>query len=185
MRAGCAAFLFFIAAWIPALPAQTTPGEWIDVPFVAQPREGCGAASLAMVMQYWAAQQHKPASAASDVSAIQREIFSPRLHGSTPDAMQSYLRRNGFEAFAFSGTWNDLTQHIGKGRPLVVALRPREQTALHYVVVAGIDAGRSLVILNDPADRKFLTEERADFERDWSATHNWTLLAVPEQHRSE
>jgi len=33
--------------------------------------------------------------------------------------------------------------------------------------------------MNDPADRKLLNQERARFEKDWSATHNWTLLAVP------
>jgi hypothetical protein len=33
--------------------------------------------------------------------------------------------------------------------------------------------------MNDPAERKLLTEERAAFEKDWSATHDWLLLAVP------
>jgi ABC-type bacteriocin/lantibiotic exporter with double-glycine peptidase domain len=185
MLARCAAFLFLASVLIHSLPAQAAGSEWIDVPFVAQPREGCGAASLAMVMQYWAAQQHNTAGPASDVAAIQRQIFSPREHGATPAAMEAYLRRNGFETFALSGRWSDLVQHIGKGRPLIVALRPRGQTELHYVVVAGIDANHGLVIINDPADRKLLSVDRADFERDWSATHDWTLLALPEQHRSE
>jgi predicted double-glycine peptidase len=185
MLARCAAFLLFNSALIPALPAQTASGAWIDVPFVAQPRDGCGPASLAMVMEYWAAQQHTAAGPAADVSVIQREVLSPRQHGSTPESMEAYLRRNGFEAFAFSGTWNDLVDHIGKGRPLIVALRPRSQTDLHYVVVDGVDTARRLVTLNDPADRKLLTEDRADFEKDWSATHDWTLLALPRQHPSE
>jgi predicted double-glycine peptidase len=185
MRVRGAAFLLVSSLLVPALPAQTASGEWIDVPFVAQPRDGCGAASLAMVMQYWAAQQHSAAGPAADVSAIQRQILSPRQHGSAPEAMEAYLRQNGFAAYAFSGTWNDLMQHIGKGRPLIVALRPRGQTALHYVVVAGVDPARGLVTMNDPADRKLLTVERADFEKDWSATHDWTLLALPEQHSSE
>jgi ABC-type bacteriocin/lantibiotic exporter with double-glycine peptidase domain len=185
MLARSAAFLLIGSMLIPPLVAQTASGEWIDVPFVAQPRDGCGAASLSMVMQYWAAQQHSAASPAAAVSAIQRQILSPRQHGSTPESMEAYLRQNGFEAFAFSGTWNDLAEHIGKGRPLIVALRPRGQTDLHYVVVDGIDTTRGLVIMNDPADRKLLTEERAEFEKDWSATHNWTLLALPQQHASE
>jgi hypothetical protein len=33
--------------------------------------------------------------------------------------------------------------------------------------------------MNDPAERKLLTQERAGFEKEWSATHNWMLLAVP------
>lgn len=162
--------------------AQAPSALWIDVPFVAQPREGCGAASLAMVMQYWAQQQHAAAPSASDVATIQRQIYSPRLHGATPEAMENYLRQNGYRTFAFSGTWNDLQQQVSKGRPLIVALRPRGQTALHYVVIAGVDAAQGTVTMNDPAERKLLTEERAGFERDWSATHDWALLAVPRQN---
>jgi hypothetical protein len=60
-----------------------------------------------------------------------------------------------------------------------VALRPQGQSDLHYVVIDGVDTARGLVTMNDPADRKLLNEERAEFEKDWSATQNWTLLAVP------
>lgn len=172
----CAALLLTALA----ASAQQAAGAWINVPFVAQPRDGCGAASIAMVMEYWSDQQHTAAPASSDVTTIQRQLFSPRLHGITPEAMESYLRRNGYLAMPFSGTWNDLEQQVAKGRPLIVALRPRGQTAFHYVVVAGIDSVHGLVMMNDPAERKLLSEERAGFERDWSATHHWTLLAVPQ-----
>lgn len=154
---------------------------WIDVPFVAQPRDGCGAASLSMVMQYWNREQGTPASANSDVAQIQRAIFSPREHGIPAEAMSSYLRQHGFKVFAFPGRWSDLEEQIAKGRPLIVALRPEGQTQLHYVVIDGVDSARGLVTMNDPADRKLLNEERARFEKDWSVTHNWTLLAVPAQ----
>ena len=33
-------------------PAEDS-GVWLDVPFVSQQKDGCGAASVAMVMQYW------------------------------------------------------------------------------------------------------------------------------------
>lgn len=161
--------------------AQAPSEVWIDVPFVQQPREGCGAASLAMVMQYWAAQSGgvKADEADRDVGRIQRELYSPNDHGITAMAMRSYLEQHGFRAFALSGTWNDLEEHLRKGRPIIVALRPEGQRELHYVVIDGIDTGRSLVMMNDPAERKLLTEERAGFEKDWKATHNWMLLAVP------
>ena len=132
-----------------------------------------------MVMQYWAEQQHTQASPASEVGAIQQQLYVPKEHGIPAASMQRYLRQNGFEAFAVTGTWQDLEQNVRKGRPLIVALRPRGQTALHYVVIDGIDPVHRLVMMNDPAERKLLTEERAGFEKDWSATHNWMLLAVP------
>jgi len=46
-------------------------------------------------------------------------------------------------------------------------------------VIDGVDTERGLVIMNDPAVRKLMREERSQFEKEWSATHNWTLLAVP------
>ena len=159
--------------------AEAPAALWIDVPFVSQPRNGCGAASLSMVMQYWAAKQGAPASPEVDVTQIQRTLYSPREHGIPASSMQKYLQQHGFQAFAFNGSWSDLEQHLIKGRPLIVALKPQGQTELHYVVIDGIDGAHSLITMNDPADRKLLTEERARFEKDWSATHNWVLLAVP------
>lgn len=152
---------------------------WIDVPFVYQPRDGCGAAAISMVMSYWAAHRGPDTSSVSDVRLIQQQLFSPKKHGITAAAMEQYFREHGFEAFAFSGRWDDLGQQIGKGRPLIVALRPAGQTQLHYVVIDGVDSVHSLVMMNDPAERKLLRQERAEFEKDWSTTHNWVLLAAP------
>jgi ABC-type bacteriocin/lantibiotic exporter with double-glycine peptidase domain len=169
-------WLLFVVASV--LVAEATR-LWIDVPFVSQPREGCGAASLSMVMQYWAGQQEIAASADSDVFRIQQALYVPREHGIPALAMRDYLRQHGFRAFAFAGKWSDLEEHVAKGRPLIVALRPEGQGHLHYVVIDGVDTVRGLVTMNDPAERKLLSEERARFEKEWSATHNWTLLAVP------
>jgi len=152
---------------------------WIDVPFVPQPRNGCGAASLSMVMQYWEGKLGTSTTPESDVSSINRVLYSTREHGIPAAAMGQYLQQHGFKAISFAGRWGDLEEQIAKGRPLIVALRPRGQTDLHYVVIAGIDSARGFVTMNDPADRKLLNQERARFEKDWSATHNWTLLAVP------
>ena len=162
-----------------AAPAQTPPAVWIDVPFVQQPRDGCGAASLSMLMQYWAHQQGRPVPADSAVETIQHRLYTPSAHGILASAMQSYLRQEGFQVFALNGRWSDLENQLQKGRPLIVALRPEGQSALHYVVVDGIDPSRGLVMMNDPAQRKLLSEERAAFEKDWSATGHWMLLAVP------
>lgn len=161
------------------LGAQSPAALWIDVPYVSQPRDGCGAASLSMIMQYWAAQPGGSKGPGSDVAAIQNKLYSPREHGIPAASMAAYLRLHGFEAVAFHANWSDLEQQLKKGRPLIVALRPQGQSQLHYVVIDGIDSGHELVTMNDPAERKLLTEERARFEKDWSATHNWALLAVP------
>ena len=133
-----------------------------------------------MVMQYWAAHQGKSPDPSADVPAIQRELYSSREHGISADKMREYLLQHHFQAFALSGSWTDLENHLRKGRPLIVALKPSGQSELHYVVVDGIDTSRDTVTINDPAERKLMTRERAEFEKEWSATHNWMLLAVPD-----
>lgn len=149
------------------------------MPFVRQPKEGCGAASLSMVMLYWQHQLGVHPAADSDVTQIQKQLYEPRLHGIPAEAMQLYLRQHGYNAFTLRGTWKDLQRQLQKGRPLIAALKPQGQSELHYVVIDGVDSEKGLVSMNDPAERKLLTQERAAFEKHWRATQNWLLLAVP------
>lgn len=161
------------------IAAQAQTALWLDVPFVHQSREGCGSASISMVIDYWNAQPGTRHGPAANASEIQHLLHSPKEHGIAAPSMLDYFREHGFQAYSFSGKWSDLEEHLRKGRPLIVGLRPPGQSQFHYVVVDGIDPARSLIILNDPAERKLLSEERATFEKDWSATHNWMLLALP------
>ncbi len=169
--------IFCLLLFAASVLAETPSAIWLDVPFVRQPRDGCGAASISMVVAYW--NHRASADLSGDVAKIQQLLYSPKEHGIAASSMVDYFQKHGFQAFAFNGTWSDLEQHLGKGRPLIAALKPIGQAQLHYVVIDGIDPVNSLVMMNDPAERKLLTEERAAFEKDWSATHNWLLLAVP------
>ncbi len=157
-------------------------GLWLDVPFVKQEQDGCGAASIAMVMQYWQRQQNKAPNDESDPRKIQQSLYSKQAHGIYASDAETYLRQHGFRTFAFQGKWDDLRQHLEKGRPLIVALKLNSGNALlHYVVAAGIDREPELVLVNDPAARKLLKQARSDFEREWKGTGNWTLLAIPNE----
>lgn len=161
-----------------ALMASEPAGLMLDVPFVAQEKNACGAASISMLMDYWARAQQKPDR--TDAAAIQRELFSEKAKGIFASDLQRYIERHGFRTFVFRGDWDDLQQHLAKGRPLIVALGDAGRSApLHYVVVTGIDSSRRLVFVNDPAQRKAAAADWHDFERDWAVTDRWTLLAVP------
>ncbi|MBO0798263.1 MAG: C39 family peptidase [Blastocatellia bacterium] len=177
---GIAALVLIIVAV--RLPAEGAAEIWLDVPFVKQEKNGCGAASIAMVMQYWFKQQGlQPDPGATDALEIQRVLYDPSANGIYASAMQRYLQEHGFRTFSFHGEWSDIHQHIKKGRPLIVALKPAGAGAsLHYVVVAGLDPEQEIVLLNDPADRKLLKQDRHGFEKQWGATGNWTLLALPQ-----
>jgi len=148
------------------LAAAAQPGVWLDVPFFRQDRNGCGPASIAMVLAYW--------GRAATVAAAPDGLSARR--------MEEIFRAHGFRAFVFRGDWTDLEQHLAKGRPLIVALKEGGSGApLHYVVVAGWQP--DLVLINDPARRKLLRLDRAAFGKAWRASGNWTLLALPEQPR--
>lgn len=156
-------------------------GLWLDVPFVKQEKNGCGAASIAMVMQYWALQQGRPQSPNADAIQIQRALYSGHARGIYASDVEGYLQQEGFRTFAFRGEWTDLKQQLEKGRPMIVAVKPDSgNIPLHYVVIAGLDWEQGLVMVNDPAQRKLLKQDRSSFEREWSAAGKWTLLALPQ-----
>lgn len=180
MRRGFFSILTLAALLCATAGARAESGYWINVPYVAQQKDGCGAAVISMVMQYWQRQQGQAVSASSESETIFRRLSSRSAHGIYASAMERYFQQNGFRTFAFSGRWQDFARELQKGRPLIVGLKPDASNSLHYAVVAGVDPERQLVLLNDPARRKLLKEGRAEFERDWKATHNWTLLAVPQ-----
>ena len=161
--------------------ATDPQARWIDVPFVKQEKNACGAASTAMIMRYWQHQQSHPAKEPEDAVQIQRALYSDKAHGIYASALERYFDDHGFRAFVFQGTWSDLKHHVEKGRPLLVALQPRSGAELHYLVVAGFDEGRKLVLVNDPAERKLLEREWQEFEGEWRATDHWTLLALPRE----
>jgi ABC-type bacteriocin/lantibiotic exporter with double-glycine peptidase domain len=160
--------------------AAEASGVWLDVPFVKQEKNGCGAAGIAMVMQFWQRQQGVMPSADSEAPNIQLALYSLKAHGIYTSDLERYFERHGYRAFALKGRTEDLKEQLAKGRPLIVALKPGAGAPLHYVVVAGIDPEHNLVLLNDPAERKLLKRDLTAFERQWKGTGNWTLLAVPQ-----
>src|SRR5262249_26397546 len=134
------------------LLAADKPGVWLDVPFVKQEKNGCGAATIAMVMQYWFQHTAKPQASGADAAEIQRALYSREAHGIYNSDLEHYFQEHGFRTFAFRGTRDDLQHHLEKGRPLIVALKPQAHSSeLHYVVVTGLDRRQGIVFLNDPA----------------------------------
>jgi ABC-type bacteriocin/lantibiotic exporter with double-glycine peptidase domain len=167
-----------------ALAANDPQAIWIDVPYVAQAKEGCGSAAISMVMQYWAKQKGQNASAQMDAAKIQEALYSPKQQGIPASAMEKYFQEHGYRAFVFRGDWGDLQNHVSKGRPLIVSLGPNGATGpLHYAVVVGVDEARGYLFLNDPARGKMLRMSREGFQTEWDLGKRWTLLAVPAGER--
>lgn len=143
----------------------------LNAPFESQEKNGCGAASIAMVVRYWQRQQGQGET--TDALEIQRELYSARAHGVFASDLEQHLCQHGFRALAIKEEWQDLKNHLGKGRPLIIALN-LGRGDLHYVVVTGLDSRQDLVLKHDPAGRKLLRQHRADFEKEW-----WARAAIP------
>jgi hypothetical protein len=147
---------------------------WIDVPFTVQEKNGCGAASVWMVLEYWDRSPQSP-------EQIHSILFSKEAGGVFAADMEQFFTQHGFRTLSFKGEWNDLIENVAKGRPLVVSIESNARgTPLHYVLVTGVDEVQQIVLVNDPARRKLFPITRSDFEKSWDATNRWTLLAVPE-----
>ena len=176
------AFSLLVAALAAAPVAFAVPpadaGQRLDIPFIPQVKEGCGSAAIAMVMGWWKQNGYAPRDASAiDVTAIHKAVYSRKARGTPAAEIERYFQREGFRVYAFSGNWADLAEHLGKGRPLIVALRPSGQRQLHYAVLSGVSATQAL--LHDPAVKPFRALDRAEFERQWADSQHWTLLALP------
>ena len=149
----------------------------LAVPFFGQQKNGCGAASVAMVIHYWAnhAPNLPPYPTADE--AYQR-LYDHERNGILLGDMKRYFEEYGFKAFTFRGRWADVEVHLGKGRPVIVALKLKPTAPIHYVVITG--AAGDHVTLNDSTRRRTTRLKRAEFERQWSYADQWMLLATPQ-----
>src|ERR1700739_2180212 len=161
-----------------AAAVKGAAGLWLEVPYIRQKKDGCGSASLAMVLRYWRTKNVSVAEERADPAKIQRALYSAKPRGIYASDMERYLRESGFRVFSFQGEWSDLRSHIAKGRPLIAGLKPNRAPA-HYVVIVGVDPQDAAVFVNDPERGKLLPMGRSEFEKVWHGTDNWTLLAVP------
>jgi len=141
----------------------------LDVPFVAQGKDTCAAASLAMVLRYWDA----PASHDTIAAALVR----PELHGAPGSRLQAFARERGLTAIAYAGDARQLREMVEKGRPLIVAWQ-MAHGRFHNVVVVGVDPAGDLMV-NDPAVGAGRTVPAAEFEKRWVGAGHWTLLVQP------
>src|SRR5262249_54129231 len=108
----------------PLLGAGAPRALWIDVPFVAQPENACGAACVSMVISYWASKS-ATAAPAPDAAQLYARLRSKDGKGIPAAHLQRYLEEQGFRAIAFAGDWGMLRDHLSKGRPLIAALVPK------------------------------------------------------------
>lgn len=85
----------------------------LNVPFVPQQKDTCGAAALAMVFRFW----DRPVAPDEIASAL----LDPELRGIRGSRLADFARARGFTALAYEGDLEHLRDFLAKGRPLIVA----------------------------------------------------------------
>jgi ABC-type bacteriocin/lantibiotic exporter with double-glycine peptidase domain len=154
-----------LAALIPFLLAAA-----LEVPYVPQQKDTCGAAALSMVLQYY--------GVAVSHDEVARELLQPELHGIAGSALAAFASGKEMTAVAHAGDIDHLRDHVGKGRPLIVAWA-MGRGRYHDVVVVGFDEVRDRVIVHDPAKGASRAIDTDTFRRRWAGAGYWTLLVAP------
>jgi len=140
----------------------------LDVPYVPQSEDMCGAAAVTMAFRYWGA------------TDVRMSDFEPLVAGdgsgiAAPDLHRAVLEM-GWEAVPFTGDLKAVSDQISRGRP-VIALIAVGSGRFHYVTVVGLLEGA--VVFHDPAISPYQMMDTQDFGRAWAGSGYWTLLVLP------
>ena len=142
----------------------------LQVPFVPQQKDTCGAAALTMVLRYWGQEASHDAIAGALVDVELRGIRGARL--------ADFARERGMVAIAFAGEMVILRDHLAKGRPLVLAI-DAGRGRFHDVVAVGVDDTSGAVVVHDPARGPGRRIAAGEFEKKWAKSGHWALLVQP------
>ena len=154
-----------------AAPEQRNSGDrpLLEVPYLTQTGELCGGAALAMVLRYWGSR---------DVFA---QDFAPLLDRSTfgipTSSLVKAVRARGGAAIETRDAESiaGLRTALDLGRPAIALIEDTPATYHYVVVVARTDA---VVIFHDPARAPFRVMTVDAFDRVWSTTGRWMLVAL-------
>lgn len=137
------------------------------VPFYPQEDYQCGPASLASVLNYLGTKV-TPEDVAKD-------IYRRSAKGTLNIDMVLYAQSKGLEASWYSGGWDDLTEKIKAGWPLIVLVDNGFSILQvnHFMVVTGYDEG--VLIANSGREQNRQIPLK-DFLRVWERANFWTLL---------
>lgn len=155
------------------LPANSTTGQErrmvLQVPLVKQSYMRCLVASVSMVLKYWDYE-------------ISPEQIGERVpvyrDGTSGRDLAEFVQKIGFNGFLIQPPFEDLLDHLAKGRPLIVSL-PEGGSMRHAMVLVGYNLDSGLVFLNDPASGKCITKGLSLFRQKWEKGKCWTFLIVP------
>jgi len=140
------------------------------VPFIAQRTErDCGAAALAMVLNYWGV-----AAGADDLAAA---LPAARGRGLKAGELRELARARGLDAFVIKGEPDQIRDEIQRRHPLIVGLAQRAGRDVigHYEVVIGFNHARLLILTLDPA-AGWRVSSYQDFAAEWAGAGQLAMV---------
>lgn len=142
------------------------------VPFVAQPRNYCGPASLLMMLA-WAGDD------TVSLDALAAQVYTPGRQGSFQADMLAAARRHGKLAVPVH-TLRTLLQELDAGHPVLILqnLGLSWYPKWHYAVATGYDLRREVLFLHSGAQAHDALSLDT-FERTWERGNHWALLVLP------
>jgi ABC-type bacteriocin/lantibiotic exporter with double-glycine peptidase domain len=152
-----------------AAPPPGGPPVRLEVPVIAQARERCGPAALAMVLRFYGA----PDSA---VAGTER-AYSPALRGALITDLARCAERAGYAARVASLDEDSLLVLLRSGVPPILHYRrgPGPLTRGHFAVLVGWEPARDEFLANDGGARTARLG-RAELLRRWRAAGSLALV---------
>jgi ABC-type bacteriocin/lantibiotic exporter with double-glycine peptidase domain len=131
----------------------------LDVPFVAQEDDHCGATSLFMVLQYH--------GCTVDYEHLKQMMYIPALGGTITGLLIEGARKHGAEADVEHGNLESLKKWLQRGIPPIVLLKQEENSEKgHFAVVVGMrNDGKKMCI--HIWSKAFKWYETKEFMKSW------------------
>ena len=147
-----------------------------DAPFFEQTTHQCGPAALASVINYWSARTASLGTVSPE--EIAATVYSPSARGTLGIDLVAHARRLGFAARSYSGSIEDIRNHIENGVPLIllVDVGPSVYQINHFMVVVGY-ADEGIIVHSGRRQAVYMNAKR--LERIWQRTGYWTLVIEP------
>ena len=130
--------------------------------------KACSSTSLLVVARYWGIKK--------SIAEIEQELGARPKDGYTLGQLHNWAKKNGLEAFIFSGSIEDIVYHTKKRRPLIVCIEKGKRN--HSVVVKFVTRDGNLVVM-DPVRGGNVLLDREKFLKHWKPLGNPILLIAP------
>ena len=142
------------------------------VPFVAQRRKQCGAASLAMALSY--------RGVAVTARELEPYVYLPEREGAVSLELVTQTRRFGQLAYEQKLSMPGLLEELDAGNPVIVLMNLGLSwlPQWHFAVVTGYDLKRRELVLHsgETANKRVAFKT---FYNTWSRSGFWSLLVMP------